>query len=266
MTRVKVQLVIRLLRRFELNGRNVVLVVIQTSIAQLPMLVVHQSADVLAGDDLLEVAHDVHVEDVDGEVVLHAHGGGGDVHYLQPLGNDILIGDVLELGGGGVLLGVGGVDAVHTGSLQHHVGLYLYATQGRTRVGGKVRRTCAGTHDDFLAAFHGLAGLPLGVELADRLHADGGKHAVLLPDCTKGTAQCQGVDNRGTHTHLVALHAVKTLACSGKATEDVASTYDNAYLHPHFGNFLDLAGIVVETLGVDALFLLTGQAFAGEFQ
>ena len=69
-------------------------------------LVVYQGADVFALDDFLEVTHDVHIEDVDGKVVLHAHGCCGNVHYLEALGNDILVGDVLELGGGRVLLGV----------------------------------------------------------------------------------------------------------------------------------------------------------------
>ena len=43
----------------------------------------HVSTDVFALHHLLEVAHDIHVEDVDGEVVLLAHGGGGEVHDLD---------------------------------------------------------------------------------------------------------------------------------------------------------------------------------------
>ena len=43
----------------------------------------HQCSYVLARYDLLEIAHDIHVENVDGEVILHAHGSGGDVRLPQ---------------------------------------------------------------------------------------------------------------------------------------------------------------------------------------
>ena len=90
--------------------------------------VVYQCAYFLALHDTLEVARNVHVEDIDGKVVLHAHGRGGDVHDLQSLGNDLLVGDVVVLGGTGVLLGVSGIDAIYAGTLEHDVGLYLNAS------------------------------------------------------------------------------------------------------------------------------------------
>ena len=45
-------------------------------------LIVHQGADVLAVHHALEVAVDVHVEHIDGQVVFLAHGGGGEVHHF----------------------------------------------------------------------------------------------------------------------------------------------------------------------------------------
>ena len=45
-------------------------------------LIVHQGADVLAVHHALEVAIDVHVEHIDGQVVFLAHGGGGEVHHF----------------------------------------------------------------------------------------------------------------------------------------------------------------------------------------
>ena len=45
-------------------------------------LIVHQGADVLAVHHAFEVAIDVHVEHIDGQVVLLAHGGGGEVHHF----------------------------------------------------------------------------------------------------------------------------------------------------------------------------------------
>ena len=45
-------------------------------------LIVHQGADVLAVHHAFEVAIDVHVEHIDGQVVFLAHGGGGEVHHF----------------------------------------------------------------------------------------------------------------------------------------------------------------------------------------
>ena len=45
-------------------------------------LIVHQGADVLAVHHAFEVAIDVHVEHIDGQVVFLAHGGGGEIHHF----------------------------------------------------------------------------------------------------------------------------------------------------------------------------------------
>ena len=51
-------------------------------------LVVYQCADVFAVDDLLEVAHGIHIKDDDGQVVFLTHAGGGEVHHLPGLFQD----------------------------------------------------------------------------------------------------------------------------------------------------------------------------------
>ena len=45
-------------------------------------LIVHQGSDVLAVHHAFEVAIDVHVEHIDGQVVFLAHGGGGEIHHF----------------------------------------------------------------------------------------------------------------------------------------------------------------------------------------
>ena len=89
----------------------------------------NKCADGLAVHYLLQVAHNVHVEHIDGEVVLLTHGGGGEVHDLKTTGVDLVVGYVAELSGCGVLLGVGGLDAVDACALKHNVGLYLNAAK-----------------------------------------------------------------------------------------------------------------------------------------
>ena len=119
---------------------------------------------------------------------------------------------------------------------------------------------------DHFAALHGLNGFPLGVELADRLHADGRQHAVLLPHSSEGRRQRQRVDHGGAHAHLIALHAVETLTCTGETAENVAAADDDTDLHTHLCDLLNLEGIVVETRHVDALLLLSGETLARKLE
>ena len=89
----------------------------------------YQCADRFAGNNLLKVAGNIHIKDVDGQTVLLAHGSGGQVHHLEVAVVDLIKGYLIKLGGGGVFLRIGSIYAVHAGSLEHHIGLNLYAAQ-----------------------------------------------------------------------------------------------------------------------------------------
>ena len=58
----------------------------------------------------------------------------------------------------------------------------------------------------------------------------------------------------------------KPLPAPLKPAEDVATANDDADLHTHLVDFLDLCSIFVETLRVDAVTLLPHKAFATEFK
>src|SRR5689334_5591803 len=66
----------------------------------------------LAGEDTPEVALGERVVHDDREAVVHAEGDGGGVHHPEALVQDVHVGDLVELGGRRIELGVGGVDAV----------------------------------------------------------------------------------------------------------------------------------------------------------
>ena len=89
----------------------------------------NESTNLLAFHDLLKVAYDIHIEDINRKVVLLAHSGGGEIHHLQALCVDFVVGNLTKLRGSWVFLRIGGLDAVYSGSLEHHVGLDLDATQ-----------------------------------------------------------------------------------------------------------------------------------------
>ena len=226
----------------------------------------HVGADGFALEHAAQVAGHVHVEDVDGEVVFATHGGGRHVHHFQTAAQHFIVGDLVELRGGGVFFGIGGVDTVHARTFEHDVGFDLDAAERRTGVGGEVGVAGAGAHDHHFAAFEGFEGFPLRIELADGFHTDGGEHAVGHTLRTEGGGEGEAVDDRGAHAHLVAFHAVETFAGAAEAAEDVAAADDDAHLHAHFADLANLVGIFVETLGVDAVTLGTHEAFAAEFE
>ena len=51
----------------------------------------------------------------------------------------LCVGDVGKLGGRGVLFGVGGVDAIHTGALEQQVGFDFHRTERCTSIGSEER-------------------------------------------------------------------------------------------------------------------------------
>ena len=77
---------------------------------------------------LLEVSEDVHIEDIDRQVVLHAHCCCCDVHHLQTACYYLFVCDVMELCCGRVFLRICCLDAVNACALQHYICLYLDAT------------------------------------------------------------------------------------------------------------------------------------------
>ena len=81
----------------------------------------HERADLFALDEFGQVAGGVHVEDDDGHVAVGTEGVGGLVHHFEVLGDGFVEGELVVFDGGGVFLRVGGVDAIHAGTLEEGV-------------------------------------------------------------------------------------------------------------------------------------------------
>ena len=73
----------------------------------------HKCAYVFSFYNLLEVTHDIHVEDVYWQVVLHTHCRSCDIHHLKALGYHVSVSDVVKLRGSRVFLRVGGIDTIY---------------------------------------------------------------------------------------------------------------------------------------------------------
>ena len=99
--------------------------------------------------------------------------------------------------------GVGAVDAVDLGRLEHHFDAHLGAAQGSSRVGGKEWVTGAGSKDHHLALFKVTQGLGPDVGLDHLLdlqcRLNPSRHARLPQRILQG----QGVHHGGQHPHVV---------------------------------------------------------------
>ena len=159
----------------------------------------------------MQVSYLIHVKDIDRHLVLLAHYGSGLVHHFQSAADHFVVSNSIELRGGRIFLGVSGVDTVHARTFEHNICFDLQRTQRRARIRSEVRTACATCQNHHLAFVKQTDSLVVRVELADRLHADGCEHPRTLTDCVKRGLQCQRVDHRCQHSHLIAFHTVETL-------------------------------------------------------
>ena len=115
-------------------------------------------SNLLAFHDALQVAYDIHVEDIDGQIVILAHADSGQVHHLQIAGQHLGIGDVGELRCCGILFWVGSIDAIDAGALDEQVGFDFEGAEGRSGVGGEERVAGAAGEEGDVALFQRLDG------------------------------------------------------------------------------------------------------------
>ena len=91
--------------------------------------VVYQCSYIFTGHYFFQIAHCVHVENDNGQVVFLAHAGCCKIHYFQTALQYLIVGDIVKFRSSGVLFGISCINAVHACSFQHHIGFYLDTTQ-----------------------------------------------------------------------------------------------------------------------------------------
>src|SRR5215467_1593671 len=91
----------------------------------------------LAGDDAPDIAPSGEIEHHDGELVIHAERDGGGVHHRQTPIERLDVTHPGKLHRGGILGGIGGIDAVHLGGLEEDLGADLHRAEGSCGVRGE---------------------------------------------------------------------------------------------------------------------------------
>src|SRR5580698_10742063 len=97
----------------------------------------HQRSDFFSLYHATNVSGLVHVEDDHGQVVVLAQAHGGQVHHLQPLFQNVHVGDVVVFHRVLEEHWICVVDTLNLSALEQHIGLNFHGAQARGRVGGE---------------------------------------------------------------------------------------------------------------------------------
>ena len=97
-------------------------------------------------------------------------------------------------------------------------------------------------------------------------HGDGAQHPGVHPELFKGVLEREGVDHCRQHAHVIAGGPLDALLAALESAKDVSAAHHDHHLDLQFLDLLDLAGHVVNGLGIDAKPGLPAQRFTAEFQ
>ena len=123
----------------------------------------------------------------------------------------------------GILARVAGVDPVHVGGLENHLGLDLEGPQHAGGVGGEEGVAGAAGEDDEPALFQVADGPAPDVGLGQRFHPDGGHDPGVDADLFQHVLERQRVDDGGQHPHVVGGDPVEPFPAGGGPADDVAA-------------------------------------------
>src|ERR1035437_6596468 len=197
------------------------------------------ASDCLAQNDATNVARHEEVEDADGHLVVPAEGDRGGVHHSEPLFEHVLVGDARQEDGRGVLLRIGGIDAVHARCLQDDLGTDLVSAERGRRVRREVRVAGPAREDDAALLLEVTNRPPPDERLGDRAHLE---------------------------RRLVARDPVDALRRGRDAPDDVSAADDDGQLHSETRDFRDLVGHARDHRRLDAEGLAAEERLPGEFQ
>src|ERR1039458_6566813 len=219
----------------------------------------HQRSYLFAQHYPADIPRLVHVEDDHGQVVVLAEAHGGQVHHLQPLAQNLHVGDLVVLDRVLHQHRIGVVDSIDLGSLEQHIGLDLHGSQAGRCIGGEEGIADTRCEDHHAALFQVAYGAAANVRLGDLIHEDSAHHTALDAALFQCILHGDGVDDRREHAHVVSGHAVHLLGLLGHAAEDVASPPDYADFHAQRVHIDDLAGNLGDLGGVQAEAARAGQ-------
>ena len=225
----------------------------------------HERAEVAFDGCTREVAL-FHLEHEDGHVVFHAEGDCCRVHDLEAAGNDFLVADIVEAGGGRVLDRVCCVDSIDLGRLHDDVAFAFDSTESGAAVRREERVTRTSREDDHGTRGQKLQSLAAVEEFANRFHADGGHHHGIDTLLVESVLHGKAVHHGAEHSHGIALGAVHAARRCRNSANEVAAANHESDLHALLDDGCNFRRHVGEDDVIDAVALFACEGFATELE
>ena len=141
----------------------------------------------------------------------------------------------------GILLRIGGVDAVHLGGLQQAVGAKFESSEACAGIGGEERVAGSGHQDHHSALVQVAEGTEPDERLGDRRQIDRRHASGLDALAFKGFLEGDSIDHGAQHPHVVGGGLVDgSVLGQGRASDDVSSTTDHRHLDAALSCLRDL--------------------------
>jgi hypothetical protein len=163
-------------------------------------------------------------------------------------------------------LGIGAIDAINLGALQHGLAVHFHSPQCCGCVCGEEGIAGASGEDDHPPLFHVTDGAAADVGLAHRFHRDGRLHTRGDLHPLQHRLHRQRVHHGREHAHVVSGGALDAFRRASKAPEDVAAADNETHLRAAADGLRYIGAHPVDRLDVDAVVLRAHQGFAGELQ
>src|SRR5882757_1066747 len=202
--------------------------------------------DVLTLHDARQVTRIVEIEHPQRQAVVPAHDDRGRIHHVQLVGEDPVEGQRGKADGGRIPHRIVGIDTVHLGRLQEHVGVDFDRTQRRRRIGGEEGIAGAGGeyhHPPFLEMTHSP---PADVVLADLVDTNGRHDARVHSQSLERVLHGKRIHDGGQHAHVIGRDAIHSRPGEPGAAKDVATADDHGGLHAHRNDLLQFPGNTLE--------------------
>ena len=226
----------------------------------------HERALVAALDDALQRSRDGNREHLEQHVLVATERERRGVHDLQVLDDRFVERELVVALRGGILVRVGGVDAVDLGRLEHDVDAHLASPQRGRGIGREERVAGAGREDHDLALLEVAQRLAADVGLGDLIGAQRRLHARFHALSPQRVLQRERVHERGEHPHVVGGCTVHASSSRSDAPEDVAPADDDRHLDTEPYDLRDLGDDAIDHLAVDPVGVGAHQRLAGQLE
>ena len=225
-----------------------------------------EGTDFFSHDDAFQIVRTEEVENDDRHLVVHAKREGSGIHDLQLLLQGVEIADIGKTFRLRIFLGIGIVDAVDLGGFEDDFGADFIGAQSGSGVSRKIRVAGAAAKDHHPALFQMAHCAAADEGFGNLRHGDGGLHTRGDAELFERVLQCERIDDRGEHAHVIASGAFNATLAAGQAAKDISAANDYYNLHAQLAHLADLLSHALDRLSRYADAGVAAEGFTAEFQ